>query len=345
MERMGIVTAGCWIVDRVKIIDHWPAQEALAFISAESRGGGGGACNTLCDLSNLGVGLPLAGIGRIGDDADGAWLRADLDRRGIAHDWILTSDTAPTAYTDVMSVAETGRRTFFHNMGANNELAPDDFPYDRLTQRLVYLGYPLVLGTLDQPDAEYGSVAARVLARLRETGIMTVCEPITEDTQRARDVVRPCLKQSDVFVCNELEAGIISGVSTGRSVGDETPQPLDPAGLRAAAARLIELGVSRMVVVHMPDGGYVRTAAGDEAFQPSLDLPAEFVAGTAGAGDAFTAGVLYGLHEGWELPRMLRLAVATAAASLRDATCSNGVGPLDETLGLLDRYPTRPAVM
>lgn len=344
MERLGIVTSGCWIVDRVKTVDHWPAQEALAFISDEQRGNGGGAYNTLCDLSNLGVDVPLAAIGCLGDDGDGAWIQADLDLRGIDRRWIRVTTEAPTSYTDVMSVAGSGRRTFFHNMGANNLLAPADFPCDQLTQRLVFLGYPLVLGTLDQPDPEYGSVAARVLAQLRATGILTVCEPITEDTDRARQVVRPCLAHTDVFLCNELEAGILSGVSTGRKVSDETPRPLDANGLRQAAQALLDLGVRRMVVIHMPDGGYVRTSAGVEAFQPSLLLPEGFVRGTNGAGDAFTAGVLYGLHEGWELERMLRLSVATAAASLRDPTCSAGVGPLAETLGLLDQYPPRPAV-
>jgi sugar/nucleoside kinase (ribokinase family) len=58
-----------------------------------------------------------------------------------------------------------------------------------------------------------------------------------------------------------------------------------------------------------------------------VNVPQNFVVGTAGAGDAFSAGFLLGLHEGWNVQRCLELAVCVAAASLRDATCSAAIEP------------------
>jgi len=65
-------------------------------------------------------------------------------------------------------------------------------------------------------------------------------------------------------------------------------------------------------------------------------------AGTAGAGDAFCAGALYGLHEGWDLQKCLLTAVCAAAASLSDPTCTGGMKPLAVVQALQKKYGVRP---
>lgn len=354
MDRLGIATAGNWIVDRVKLIDHWPEEETLALIGDEKRGGGGGPYNCIADLANLGVSYPLTGVGCVGDDSDGAWIRADLEARRICHRWIRAVD-APTSYTDVMSVSATGRRTFFHCHGANARFGPEHVPYGELTARVVHLAYLLLLVRLDERDPEHGTVGARVLAGLKETGVTTCLDVVSEDSPRVPEVVIPALRYVDCFVCNELEAGVITGLTTRTksiSAGGDShlPEPqvvshLNGDGVRRAAARLIELGVREQVVIHMPEGGYALRRDGTERFQPSLQVPQSDIAGANGAGDAFCAGVLHGLHEAWALDRTLELAVATAAASLRDPTTTAGVGTLAEILSLLNKYPPRPPEM
>ena len=65
------------------------------------------------------------------------------------------------------------------------------------------------------------------------------------------------------------------------------------------------------------------------------------VPGTAGAGDAFCAGVLFGLHEGWELSRCLEAAVCMVAASLAHPTCTGGMKALSACLALAKKYGYR----
>jgi sugar/nucleoside kinase (ribokinase family) len=72
-----------------------------------------------------------------------------------------------------------------------------------------------------------------------------------------------------------------------------------------------------------------------------LKLPADYIAGTAGAGDAFCAGVLLGLHQGWELQRSLMTGVCLAAASLAHPTCTAGVKALNHSLALGKKYGFR----
>jgi sugar/nucleoside kinase (ribokinase family) len=103
------------------------------------------------------------------------------------------------------------------------------------------------------------------------------------------------------------------------------------------------LGVREVVVIHFPEGGFARTRDGKDHWQSSLKLPNKYIAGTAGAGDAFCAGALYGLHEGWELKQCLLTGVCAAAASLSDPTCTAGMKPLSACLALAKKFGVRPA--
>ena len=67
-------------------------------------------------------------------------------------------------------------------------------------------------------------------------------------------------------------------------------------------------------------------------------MPAEFIKGSVGAGDAFASGVLFGLHESWPIDKSLELGVCVAAASLAHPTCSEGVTSRAECLALAARF-------
>jgi sugar/nucleoside kinase (ribokinase family) len=73
-------------------------------------------------------------------------------------------------------------------------------------------------------------------------------------------------------------------------------------------------------------------------------LPDKYIAGTAGAGDAFCAGVLLGLHEGWELKRCLEAGVCAAGASLSEPSCTAGMKPLAACLALAKKFKFRKSL-
>jgi sugar/nucleoside kinase (ribokinase family) len=62
------------------------------------------------------------------------------------------------------------------------------------------------------------------------------------------------------------------------------------------------------------------------------------IKGSAGAGDAFASGVLFGLHENWSVKECLRLGACAAASSLFDESCSDGVKSVDEVLKLESKF-------
>jgi sugar/nucleoside kinase (ribokinase family) len=346
-ERRGIAGAGNWIIDHVYICDRWPREETLSNVLEESRGTGGAPYNGLVDLAKFdepgpgrkaGPRIPLEAIGLTGSDADGELIRRNMAELGVDAAALSTTGAAPTSYTLVIVAKETGRRTFFHNRGANAHFGPEHVPVDRIKARLVHLAYLLLLDRMDEPDEQFGTVAARLLKRLQDAGIETSIDVVSEDSQRFPGIVKPALRYADYAILNELEAGR----TTGRDL-KPNDKP-DPKAIRAAAEELLHLGVKRLVCIHMPEGGYVRTADGQELWQPSLQLPPGYIRGGAGAGDAFCAGMLYGIHEQWALARSLKLAVAAAAVCLADPTCTASMCSLERTMQLTAKFPYQASV-
>jgi sugar/nucleoside kinase (ribokinase family) len=323
-DRRGLLAGGNWIVDHVKLIDVWPAQDALANISAQSDGNGGGAYNVAKNLAKLGCGFPLAGVGLIGRDADGETIAQDCEALGIDHAAIQATAAAPTSYTDVMTVARTGRRTFFHQHGANALLDLPHFELTRSPARIFYLGYLCLLRTLDTVDETGRTKAARLFEQARAAGMITVADLVSNEASDFAAIVNPSLPQLDYLFLNEYELARLVGTSASK----------DPAQLKAQAREVLERGVGRAVIVHLPEGALCLSKHQPALWQPAVQMPARLIVGTVGAGDAFSAGCLLGLHEGWDLPRCLELAVCTAAASLRDATCSAALEPWQTCLTL-----------
>jgi sugar/nucleoside kinase (ribokinase family) len=334
-QRRGILAGGNWIVDRLKVIDTYPREEALANILSESVGNGGSPFNILMDLARLKVGLPLAGVGLIGDDAEGRWIISQCAAHGIDASQLHVHPGARTSYTDVMTVKETGRRTFFHQRGANAHLDDVHFDFNDNQARHFHLGYLLLLDALDRPDDELGTVAARVLRRAQEAGLTTSIDVVSEDSARFASVVLPALPYVDYCIVNEFELERITGVKVRRD------DNVNFDALRSAAERLLDAGVREWAVVHFPDGACALGKAGQLHYQRSLKIPSAYVVSTVGAGDAFTAGVLYALHERQPIEVALRYGVCVAASSLHGGGASDAVGILQDCLMLEERFGVR----
>jgi sugar/nucleoside kinase (ribokinase family) len=326
--RNGLLAAGNFIVDQVKRIDHWPAQDTLAHILGETRSNGGGPYNVLRDLAALGAPFPLHAAGRVGADANGRWIRADCAAHGIDASGLAEDPEAPTSFTDVMSVAGDGRRTFFHHRGANAHLRADQVRVKGSAARWFYLGYLGLLDALDAVRADGSTGAADLLAAARLAGLRTCVDMVSAPQPRFRDLTLAAGPHCDVLFVNEIEAGFAL---------EQDLRSADLERLAAAAAALRAACGCGSVVLHCARGAVVE-GEGPSAGIRALHLPEGFIQGAAGAGDAFAAGYLFGLHEGWPVRDRLRLAVGSAAACLSDPTCSGGLRPWADCLALVENY-------
>jgi len=319
LERKGILAAGNWIVDQVKIIDAYPQQDTLANILAVSISNGGSPYNVLKDLALLGAKFPLEGAGLLGDDGFGKYILDECKQLGISTSQLNTRKGEVTSLTDVMTVAETGRRTFFHARGANGVFSESDLDLSESSAKIFHLGYLLLLTKLDELNAVRKTGASRMLEQAISKGFKTSVDVVSESSERFPAIVKPSLPFIDYLFVNEFEAGRITGINI---IEDGI---VNIAKAKQASRILLDEGVREWVLLHFPQGALASHQNGTIVFQPSLSIPADKILGAAGAGDAFASGVIFGLHDNQDILKCLKLGVCAAGASLFHPSCSDGL--------------------
>src|SRR5580658_7743070 len=210
-SRCGLLAAGNWIIDQVKIIDVYPQRDQLANIRAQSQGTGGSPYNVLINLSRLQAPFPLFAAGLVGHDNLGRVILEDCRRHSIDTRHLQSTPLAPTSYTDVMTEAVGGHRTFFHHRGANALWTGSGLNFQKVKARLFHLGYLLLLDALDAPDAKFGTKAAALLRAAQQAGLKTSVDVVSEESDRFARVVLPAVKFVDYCILNEVEAAKTTG--------------------------------------------------------------------------------------------------------------------------------------
>jgi sugar/nucleoside kinase (ribokinase family) len=334
--KNGILVGGNWIIDQIKVVDAFPEEEKLVNILTEYSSNGGSAYNILKGLSKLKADFPLYGIGLVGDDEKGLQIIEDCETMGINATQIHKTENAHTSYTVVMTVKSTGKRTFFHQRGANALLDAHHFDFTSATAKIFHLGYLLLLDKLDVIDQDGITEAAKVLKNAKSHGIITSVDIVSEKSNRFKAVIPPSMPYIDYLFVNEFEAGMITGIKTMTS--DSEPIL---GNCYEAAREIIKMGVNKWVILHFPLGAIAVDSYGNTLFQPSINLPADKIEGAVGAGDAFAAGVLMGVHNNWEMKTSLELGVCAAASSLFAATSSDSIIEAEECFALSKIYGFR----
>jgi len=335
VSRRGVVTGGTWCCDHNKLVEFWPSEDGLAEIVAEERHGGGPGCNMAIDLKKLDPNFFVETIGIVGDDDDGRILLAEADTYGIERSQLVVTREASTNYTDAYSSQATGRRTHIYFPGTNALLTPDHFNFNRTSGRILHLGLPGIHRLMDGPWNTDANGWVTVLRKAREAGLETNMELASVAPEKLAAIMRPCLAYLDLLIVNDFEIGAIAGATT-TAEGKTNVQ-----GCMKAAEAVMELGAMRLLAVHFPSGAIVLERTGSVRLKPSVRVPPEEVIGTNGAGDAFTAGLIYGLHDNWSLEDAITLGHAAAAASLRGMGTTDAIAPWKECLQLAERWGWR----
>jgi len=321
------------IVDITYPIETWPKQNELTHITEGIQSStGGSVCNTIVDLAKLDPTMHLVASGFAGHDAEGDFLLTELGKcKNI--DLSMVKRNGRTSFTAVMSNNRTKERTFFQHAGGNAYYGEDDIDWDKLDVDIFHIGYILLLAHLDEEDPEYGTKMARLLHRAQKQGLKTSIDVVSESGDRFRRIVAPAMKYTNYCIINELEAQQTTGVMLRDEQG-----VLHTENMRTALREMFGMGVSTWAVIHCPEIGCGMDAEGNYFERKSLSLPAGYIQGTVGAGDAFCAGVLYAAETGLSLLEGLKMGASSAAASLSSVSASGGMRSAAECLKLYDQY-------
>ena len=331
--RTGVLSVGTTTVDYTKKIDHLPELESLVLIDEITRSTGGPGLNIAFNLRQLDPELPVEMIGCIGQDSDGQYILDQTAQYGIDNSRMQISPSRSSGYADALTLNSNGKRTFLFHSGANDDLDVASIDLSQSRARILHLGALGLHKLADSPTAGEPNQWVELLKKARSLGFECNMEMVYLDPMRTRELVTPCLPHLTSLIINESEAGALLDISAKIEGADA---PLDWELLESMATALMSLGVARIAVIHTPAGVVAADSTGATWRQGSVKVPDADIKGTTGAGDAFAAGVLYGLHENWEISRCLRLGVATAAQNIQSHLTSIGVKPTEQTLAEAD---------
>ena len=292
-------------------VDVLPREGDLSLIDRYLTSVGGCAANAAVDLRRLGR-TPSV-LGKVGEDLFGDYVRKDLNGKGIETSFVSVSKTHRTSFTFILNVRGQDRR-YLHCSGANADFSIDDIDFAALDgAKALYVG-----GFLALPAFRTEHLLS-LLREAKKRGLITVLDVvIAAGSPVSIDDVRPVLPYADVFLPNTDEARVL----TGRS------DPLEQAEV------LAKVSSNCTMVITLGKGGVVARRGSDAwragAYQmKSID--------ESGGGDAFDAGFIVGMLEGWTLDDTLRFASAVGASCTRALGCHDGVFSFAEARGFIEQ--------
>ena len=335
--RRGVLSAGTFCVDFNKSIARWPSEDTANEVLEVVRQGGGSGFNMAMDLKRLDPDFPVEAMGVVGDDDLGRFLFGECDAHGVERSRLQALPGGATMSVDAFNVRDNGRRTHFFHPGVAAMMNPDHFDFSSTKARFLHLGLPGAHAAMDRRWRDEANGWVGVLRKARECGLKTNLEMMTTSAARLAELGRPCLPHLDTLIVNDFEIGALAGRETRGSDG-----ATDVGAVKRAIDEATELGAMRWVVAHFPEGAVAGGRDGTRIALGSVAIPADAFAGANGAGDAFAAGIIYGLHEDWPIADCLRLAHASAAVSMRAVSTTEGVAPVAECLALAEKWGFRP---
>ena len=325
MERVGISIAGNILTDNVKIVGAYPEKGMLATITAETLAVGGCVPNTAIDIKKVDPNLEVSVFGRIGNDYKGEYVLNEMKKVGLNCDGVKVSSTAPTSYSDVITVSGTGERTFFHNRGANAEFCPEDIDLKSLNCKILHIGYLMLLDSFDKVNADGTTPMSNFLKNAQALGIKTCIDLVSETSGNFHKVATAALPYCDYVIINEVEAGEIVGISP----RDKDGNLLDDA-VEQIMKKLFAYGVKEKVIVHCPEKGFCLNKDGSFTAVASVKLPKGYIKGSVGAGDAFCAGSLYSIYNGFSDQETLSFSNLVAVSCLSAPDSVSGIKSAEE---------------
>jgi sugar/nucleoside kinase (ribokinase family) len=277
--------------DRLIAISDYPEAGGFASVLEEVSAPGGPTTNTAVALSRLGARVILASA--VGDDERGRLVLDNLEAAGIDTRWITVKPEQVTTLATVIVSRNPLDRTIFVETGAQLVRG------DQLDIAELFGADVLILDVADVS-------LRRFLLDLPSHTVPTtrILSPLTYLAHKSLPDAFDLALRHDVIVSNEPDLLDVTGTWTLSDATKALQHRMRGENLRAA------------LITRGGEGCRVVTET------KSLNVPAFSVevVDPTGAGDAFVAGVAWGMAQRWPWPEVGRFANAVGAL----ACCSLG---------------------
>lgn len=309
MSRVGC--AGILVADTFcGPMNALPVEGQLLAIDAMIARAGGCAANVAISLSKQGIESSVYGC--VGADPPAQIVLQALKDAGVGTDDVRVCSDYPTSQTVILLVEGEDRR-YIHVFGANAAFAADDLLLDHLKELDVFY-----VGGLYAMPALHTDELSGVLKFCRENGVITVLDVVLPHYHKGFEGLDDLLPHIDWFLPNDTEAAQITG----------TDDPL-------AQIKIMREHGAHQVIITQGERGAVAAVAGEiwRAGIFSMDT-----IDPSGSGDAFTAGVINGVVNGWEIQQTLSYAAVLGASCTCKIGTTDGVFTAEEAAAYLESH-------
>jgi ribokinase len=270
MKRIDVICIGAALVDMIAEVERFPLDDDEVFVSDLQMLSGGAAANTAAACSILG--LNTAFIGKLGqDDEFGRKIIKDFKKVSVKTEYIKYSDQYTTGSAYVALNKQNKNRRIFAHSGAANYLSKTDIKEEELiTSKLIYLSS---LKNLD-PFIEAGKIG-------QKNGIPVVLNPGMLIIEQKFDKIKELLQYIDILILSRRE------YATLLSLNNEVSEQF----FIDKSEQLKKLGI-KIIIITLGKKGALLIYENHSLISPPIKI--DRVADTTGAGDAFSAGFMYG---------------------------------------------------
>jgi ribokinase len=277
IEIFDVICIGAALVDMVAQVERHPSGDDEVFVSNLSLFSGGAAANTAYACGTMG--LSSAFLGKLGQiDVFGNKIINDFEEVSVDTTLIKFSDNYKTGSAFIALNKEGERRIYAHS-GAANYLSKADISEKEIsTTRLIFLSS---LKNLD-PFIQASKIG-------REKKIPIILNPGMLIAEQGFDTIKELLEQIDILILSEREF---------KTLFNYSEKELSEVLIKESSSTFFSLGITAIIVTLGRKGAFLLTSEHNEIIQP---LHVSSVVDTTGAGDAFSAGFIFGLLQEFSL--------------------------------------------
>jgi ribokinase len=246
----------------------------------------------------LGNDFEVIPIGRVGKDDAGEMLIREMEEAGLQLDYMKTCSGAQTLFSFCFNYPDGSGGNLSTDNSASSKLTPQDVT-EALPQFKLYGRRGVGIALPEVPlDAR-----ATLLELAAENGLYRIASFTSSEMDEVKQ--RELFRSIDHLAVNVDEASML----VGKSVKETSYEKTVGAAVEVLAKINKRLTLS---VTAGRDGSWVW----DTEMLHHLPVPDVEVVSTAGAGDAFMAGLVAGITAGLKLPEAHQLATLVAALSV-----------------------------
>ncbi len=289
-------------------ITRWPVFGGAVSSDTTELVLGGMALNTAASIAKIGK-VPVGLISCLGHDICGEILEKGLTELNVDISHICYTDMANTGNA-ICFIHPGGERSFVLCMAANHYLNENNIDFDALNEGdYLHVGGAMIM------DGTKGMDLANILKKAKTRKVTISLDTCWDGTEKWTEILAPCLPYVDIFETNKEEALLYAGKDT-----------------LEEALEFYSSFKPRVIVVKMgAEGAYLLS----DSFTGTIPIFSVDARDATGAGDAFDAGFLIGLVNGWSVEQAAIFGSAVGAKCVTEYGATTGVVSYEETMAMI----------